>query len=380
MSVPAVCVVAFVIAVFASSQPSHAAVFRVDENPPFSAAILVEVETGAVLFDYQADAPRSPASTQKLLLELVVMDAVGDSRASLSDSVYTSAWASRMGGSQVYLKEGEVFALGELMEAIAIASANDACVAVAEHIGGSTAGFVDLMNSKAKELGLGSTKCVNVHGLDDTPSQERNLTTARDLAAIARALLPFEIILEWSSIRFKPFRGGEFMLYTTNKLIGRFRDLDGLKTGYTQRAGYCLVATAQRRDMRLVSVVLGSPSEKLRDAESKRILSWGFNHFTKLAVVKPGERMGVVPLEWGVQPEVRAVTADSIVAVLTGEQIRGIEHEVELSPERPAPVSAGDELGTLVLTVNDSVLVELKLVAETDVARMSFWEMLMSYF
>ena len=174
-----------------------------------------------------------------------------------------------------------MFTLRELMETIVIASANDACVAVAEHIGGTEQGFVDLMNSKAAVLGLEGTRSVNVHGLDNTPAANGNTTTAADLAVVAREIIAHEKIMEWSKIRQKPFRNGTFLLRATNKLLGKFRGLDGLKTGYTKRAGYCLVASAERRKMRLISVVLGSKSEKARYRQTRRILDWGFNHFSR---------------------------------------------------------------------------------------------------
>ena len=361
--------------------PVFAVTFKVDEeNRKFASAILIEAETGAALFEYNADVRRSPASTQKILLQLVVMDAIAEEKYALTDSVHTSAWASRMGGSQVFLKQGEVFPLSEMMRAIAIASANDACVAVAEHIGGSVDGFVELMNSRVSALGLNSTQCVNVHGLDDTPSAEGNFTSARDLTQIARALLAYQQILDWSSVRIGPFRDGEFTLYNTNRLLGKFHNLDGLKTGYTVRAGYCLVATAQRRGMRLISVIMGSPAERIRDRETARLLSWGFNHFSKAAVVKPGEQIGDVALEWGVDPKVSAVTADTVMAVLTTAQRHQLDRQIELPAEHPAPIEAGQKLGQLKISLGDSLLATVDLVADRSVEKMNLWQMFLSYF
>ncbi|MDA0335435.1 MAG: D-alanyl-D-alanine carboxypeptidase [bacterium] len=369
-----------VAAALALSTATEAAQYDPGEDPPFATALLIEAETGAVLYEYNADVRRSPASTQKLLLQLVVMDAVDAGLYSLSDSVFTSAWASRIGGSQVFLRQGEVFPLSELMAAIVISSANDACAAVAEHIGGSVDGFVALMNAKAAELGLDSTRVVNVHGLDDTPAGEGNRTTAHDLAAIARALLHHPQILEWSATRIRPFRGGEFTLYTTNRLVGRFRGLDGLKTGFTQRAGFNLVATAERQDMRLISVLMGGRTEKQRERETAQLLSWGFNHFTKGPIAVPGETLGAAPLDWGIEPEVSAVLADTVIAVLSEEQRQRIKRDVELPTLLDAPVTAGDSVGTLQLSLDDHVLARVTLVAGKTVARMSLWEKLMSHF
>jgi D-alanyl-D-alanine carboxypeptidase (penicillin-binding protein 5/6) len=358
----------------------QATTFNPGEKPPYAAAILVEAESGTVLFAHQPDLTRSPASTQKLMLELVVMDLVKTGKFALTDSVYVSRRASRIGGSQVFLAQDEVFSLEEMMEAIIIPSANDACVAVAEHVGGSVEGFIDLMNNRAQSLGLQHTRYVNVHGLDDTPNDHRNLATARDLSEIARALLIHPEILPWSSIRYKPFRNGEFMLYTTNKLLGRFRGLDGLKTGYTQRAGSCLVATAQRHEMRLVAVILGARSERVRDREMRRLLSWGFNTFSRVPIVKSGELMGKVALDWGLEPEVRVLTQNTVIAVLSPEQEKMLIRHLELPSEFPAPIAEGAELGKLKISLGDSLLAEVGIIAEKSVGRMGIWDKLMSYF
>ncbi|MBT4977771.1 MAG: D-alanyl-D-alanine carboxypeptidase [Gemmatimonadetes bacterium] len=370
----------FFVAVLLLSSALHAADFDPGEDPPYAAAILVEAESGTVLFAHNPDLQRSPASTQKLMLELVVMDLIKAGKFSLQDQIHVSRRAATTGGSQVFLAQGEIFPLTELMEAIVIPSANDACVAVAEHLGGSVEGFVGLMNGRAQDLGLQHTYSVNVHGLDDTPQDNRNLTTARDLSTIGRALLTYPKVLEWSSIRYKPFRNGEFMLYTTNKLLGRFQGLDGLKTGYTQRAGSCLVATAKRHEMRLVSVILGARGEKIRDQETRRLLSWGFNTFSKVPIVKNGELMGKVAVDWGFEPDVRVHTKDTIFAVLSPEQEKKLQRQVEMPSELPAPIEGGAELGKLKISLGDSLLAEVPIVAEKSVERMGLWDKLMTYF
>lgn len=364
----------------AALQPAAAQTFDPGAEPAFTAAVLVEAESGAVLFAYDAETPRSPASTQKLLLQLVAMDLVKSGKFTLDEPVKVSARASRMGGSQVFLKQGETFSLEEMMEAIAIPSANDACVAVAEHIGGSVKGFVDMMNQRADDLHLAGTRCVNVHGLDDTPKTDGNRTTAHDLARITRNLLAHPEILTWSAIRYKPFRDGSFMLYNTNRLLGRFRGLDGIKTGYTKRAGSCLVATAKRGDMRLISVILGCRSEKIRDAETARMLSWGFNNFSRVPIVHEGESMGTVALDWGMEPEVKAGAGSSAVAVLSTAQQKQIRRQIHLPGLRPAPVEAGDKLGSLTVSLGDSLLAEVDVVADKSVARMGLWDKFLSYF
>ena len=369
------------VAVCLSWVPLQAAVFDPGLNPPYAAALLLEAESGTVLFAHHPDVRRSPASTQKLVLELVVLELVKAGKISLADSVSVSRRAARTGGSQVFLKRGEVFTLGELMEAVAISSANDACVAIAEHISGSTAGFVELMNERAQSLGMHDTRVVNVHGLDNTPVGKGNLSTTRDLSKIARALiLVHPEALQWSSTRRKPFRNGKFMLRATNRLLGRFQGLDGLKTGYTRRAGSCLVSTATRHNMRLISVILGASSTSVRNRETRRLLSWGFNNFSRVPIVKTGELMGKVVIDWGLEPEVRVLAQDTVMAVLTSEQEKHIVRHLELPEELPAPVAAGDELGKLRVSLGDSLLAVVSIHAEKSIGRMGLWDKLMTYF
>ena len=369
------------VAICLSWVPLQAAVFDPGPKPSYAAAILLEAESGTVLFAHHPDLQRSPASTQKLVLELVVLELIKAGKISLEDSVSVSRRAARTGGSQVFLKRGEVFTLEELMEAVAIASANDACVAIAEHIAGSTASFVDLMNERAQSLGMQDTRCVNVHGLDNTPVGKGNLSTVRDLSKIARVLLAqHPEVLQWSSTRRKPFRNGKFMLRATNRLLGRFQGLDGLKTGYTRRAGSCLVSTATRHNMRLISVILGASSTSVRNRETRRLLSWGFNNFSRVPIVKTGELMGKVVLDWGIEPEVRVLAQDTVVAVLTPEQEERIVCRLELPEELTAPVAAGDELGKLKVSLGDSLLAVVSIHAEKSIGRMGLWDKLMTYF
>ena len=368
------------VALCLSYAPLQAAVFDPGPNPPYAAAILIEAESGAVLFAHNPDLQRSPASTLKLMLELVVMDLVKAGKVALDDPIQSSRRAARTGGSQVFLKQGEVFTLEQLMEAVVIASANDACVAIAEHVSGSAEGFVDLMNSRGQSLGMEQTRYVNVHGLDDTPRNNSNTTTARDLSKIALALLDYPEILAWSSIRSKPFRNGKFKLRATNKLLGRFRGMDGFKTGYTRRAGYCLVATAERHEMRLISVILGAPSGRVRSRETTRLLSWGFNSFSRVPLVETGELMGKVVLDWGIEPEVRVLAQDTVVAILTPEQEKQVVRQLELPEELQAPIAAGDELGKLRVSLGDSLLAVVPMHAEKSIGRMGLWDKLMTYF
>lgn len=248
------------------------------EIPPLAcaSAILVEAETGTVLYTQNSDETRQPASLVKMMLQLLVYEDLAAGKLRLDDAICATRNAATMGGSQVFLQERETRTLADLLDAVAIASANDASMAIAEHVAGSEAAFVERMNEEACRLGCTRTHFANVHGLD-LRKQPRNETCARDLATIACALVRFPRALEISSTRTKAFRGGGFQLDNTNKLLGRFRGLDGLKTGWTPRAGGCFVATAQRDGVRLIGVVLAAEPGRSRFREAERLLHAGYS-------------------------------------------------------------------------------------------------------
>jgi D-alanyl-D-alanine carboxypeptidase (penicillin-binding protein 5/6) len=347
-------------------------------GPRYASAIVVEAETGRALFEDRSHLSRAPASTVKTMLELLVMEMVEQGKIKLTDSITTSAWASKIGGSQVYLKQGEVFPLEEMMKAIAIHSSNDACVAVAEHLAGTPEGFVEMMNQRAQELGLHNTRFTNVHGLDDDETAV-NVTSARDLALIARELVKHPKVLEWSSKVEDTFRDGKFTLSNTNHLVGKFPGLDGLKTGYTRLAGFCLVATARRNDLRLISVVMGSPSNKVRFSESARLLSMIFSQYKKVPIVREGETLGEVKVERGKEEKVKLVAKAGFSALLRSGQEKAIRRSVTKPEERPAPVKQGEALGALRVFLGDSLLTTVEAVSEREVARMTTWEWIKSW-
>ncbi|MEZ5064723.1 MAG: D-alanyl-D-alanine carboxypeptidase family protein [bacterium] len=240
-----------------------------------TSAILVEAETGTVLYQKNADERRAPASLAKMMTELVLLEDVAAGKLRLDEEIEVSANASTMGGSQVFLKHGEKQPAEALLHALGIASANDAAMALAEHVAGSEKAFVARMNARAKELGCRQTKFVNVHGLD-LPRQDKNWTSARDLALIAGALVRHPKALEISSTWREPFRGGEFWLDNTNKSLKRFEGMDGLKTGWTPRAGGCFVGTASRDGVRLIAVILDSKPGRDRFDVAMKLLAAGF--------------------------------------------------------------------------------------------------------
>jgi D-alanyl-D-alanine carboxypeptidase (penicillin-binding protein 5/6) len=215
-----------------------------------------------------------------MMTTYLALEHIRKKKVGMADRVSVSRAASRVGGHQVYLRQGEVFRFERLLKAVMIGSANDAAYAVAEHVAGNERAFVRMMNQRARLLGLSDTRFVNVNGLPAGRGKPANLMSARDAAILARRLIrDFPFVLQWTSTRMTPFRPGKFNLYNTNKLVGRFAGLDGLKTGFTPESGFSIVATAKRGDLRLISVVLGSPQSQRRFDEARNLLAWGFSNY-----------------------------------------------------------------------------------------------------
>jgi D-alanyl-D-alanine carboxypeptidase (penicillin-binding protein 5/6) len=244
---------------------------------PYRGAIAVDAATGQVLFESNADAPGYPASVIKLMNMMVIMDRVSSGQLSLSNRVTVTAEAARVGGSQVYLAENEVFSIEDLLYALMVQSANDAATALALEVGGSQEGFVEMMNRKAAELGMTKTTFYSAHGLPPAQGQKTDTSTARDLATLARALIAqHPESLAYTSMQMRPFRDGKFIMRTHNHLLKSFAGCDGLKTGYTTAGGYSMIATAKRNGRRVIAVVLGSLDWKTRDARATELLAKGF--------------------------------------------------------------------------------------------------------
>src|SRR4051794_30608178 len=256
---------------------------------PFVAGLLMEAKTGQILFEQDIHKPWPPASLTKMMLMLLVAEKIKQGALKLDEPIEVSARASKMGGSQVYLKQGEHFTLEEMMKAIVIHSANDASEAVAEKIAGDADAFVVMMNQRAQDLGLKDTKYFNAHGLPPEKGQQPDVTSAYDTAMLARELVKYPEILKWSSTAKDSFRDGKFVLENTNHLIGHFPGADGLKTGSYHEAGFNLAATAEREGMRLISVTMGSPTNKIRFREGARLLTMGFSEYKMLTVMKSGD-------------------------------------------------------------------------------------------
>lgn len=277
-----------------------------DFAPNGKSAILVDNLSGKVLYEKNADEKLAPASMTKLASMLMVMEAIDNGNLKFEDKVTISEEAANMGGSQVFLQAGEVYTVYDLLKSVAIASGNDAVVALAEKIGGSQSGFIDMLNKRLKEIGATNTNFVNAHGLD----AEGHYSTARDMSIIARELLKHPKILEFTSIYEEYLEkndGSRIWLVNTNKLVRFYDGVDGLKTGFTKTAGYCLTATASKNNFRLISVVMGEDTSENRSSDTVKMLNYGFNTF-KINIIKTkGESLGKVRVEKGKQDNANIV-------------------------------------------------------------------------
>ena len=338
----------------------------------YVSAVVIAADTGETLIEHNPDAHWDPASLVKMMLSLIARDRAGTTTLNWRTPVHTSAYASKMGGSQVYLKHGEVFTLAEMLQAIEIASANDACVAVAEAVAGSAEGAVQLMNAKARSLGMNDTTFVNVHGLPASAGGRANATTAHDIALLARALVVRhpDILATASTFR-APFRGGKFMLENTNKdFLKGFDGADGLKTGYHKRAKFNIAATARRDGIRLIAVILGAESTKDRTREASRLLGHVFATYTRDTVMDEGERLPDRVYVEGSAHEYAPlqVAGDLSIFARRGDfaRVRIVPTDV---PVFEAPVAQGTPAGMIVAKLGDRELGRVPLVVADPVER-----------
>ena len=342
-------------------------------------SILMEKTTGEVLYEDNADEKLRPASVTKVMTLLLVMEALEDGRIGWDDMVTTSAAAAAKGGSQIYLEENEQLPLTEMLKSVVVSSANDCACALAEHIAGSEAAFVQRMNERAQELGMVNTHFVNCTGLDDGPDANEHLTTARDIAIMSRELLKHEKIKEYTTIWMDTVRNGEFGLSNTNKLVRFYDGTTGLKTGYTSGAGYCLSASAERGGMELIAVVMHCKTSPDRFESAKALLNYGFANY---ALVDPMENLTIepVPVVLGRQ-ELVQVQAQGAGTILIDKALAGsVTCAVELDESVTAPVSKGQQLGTLRVEAGGRLLREIALAAAQEVPALGFpdiWRMML---
>jgi len=343
----------------------------VDLNVPAKSALLMDVATGTILYENNAHEALAPASVTKVMTMLLIMEAIDSGRITWEDTVTASETAAAKGGSQVYLKAGETMTVSDMLKAIAVSSANDCACAMAEHLAGSESAFVDAMNARAKELGMNDTHFVNCTGLDDAAEAKDHLTSAHDIAVMSRELLKnHPDIKNFTTIWMDTLRNGTFGLSNTNKMVRFYSGCTGLKTGFTSSAGYCLSSSAQRDGMELVAVVMGCESSKERFAACKSMLDYGFANF---AVISPQtEQEMVIPVKLGKADAVKAVPSEESTLLVDKSQVSAVNIKTELEESVAAPVSKGQRLGTMTISVGEQVLKQIPLVAETGVERLSF--------
>lgn len=341
-------------------------------------AILMEASTGEVIFEKASDQELAPASITKIMTMLLVMEAVDGGRANFSDKVRVSENAMRMGGSQIYLEVGEEMTLDDMLKSIAVASANDACVAVAEYLLGSEEAFVKRMNERAGELGMKHTRFVNCSGLPPSEGiKEGNISSARDIAIMSRELLKHPAILKWTSTWIDHVRNGEFTLTNTNKLVRHYQGVDGLKTGYTVEARFCLSATGVRNGLRLISVVMGAPTSEIRFKETSVLLNYGFGAFKAHEVVKKDQLIQKVRVSRGKVEEVGAVAAyDFSVPMRKGTDVQ-ITTELIWKKKISAPLKKGEAIGEMIVKKAGTEVGRVTLVADCDVERGSIFKIIL---
>ncbi|HPP07373.1 MAG TPA: D-alanyl-D-alanine carboxypeptidase family protein, partial [Syntrophorhabdaceae bacterium] len=325
---------------------------------PYKAFIVTEASTGKMLDGENIHEKRPPASITKLMLAYVVMDKLNKKEISLTDKITVSKEAAKIGGSQVYLKEGEVFTLEELMKATLIASGNDAAYAVAEFVAGSKEEFIKLMNEKAKALGMNDTEFNSVHGLPPSKGQKEDLSSCYDLAILARELLKYPKIIEWTSLKTEAFRDGKFIMNNHNKLLTKMPDIvDGLKTGYYRETGYNIVATGKKGDLRFIVVVLGSPTAKVRDDIAMEKFKKAFAQYKIINVVKKGEVIDKdIYLVDGKYRKIRGVTNAGFVYPVPNDKKDAIKKEIVIQEKVKGEVKEGQKLGEVVIKMDNNVI------------------------
>jgi len=344
------------------------------------AAVLMEPVSGKVLYAQNEHERLPPASVTKVMSMLLIMEAVDSGRIGWEEKIITSTTAAGMGGSQIYLKEGEEMTLRDMFKAIAVVSANDASTAVAEHLYGSDVDFVDAMNARAKKLKLKNTHFANETGLPDPD----HYSSAYDLAVISRELLKYPEVLKFTSIWMDSLRDGKFILRNTNELIRVYQGADGLKTGHTSEAKYCLAATAKRGDFRLLSVILGAESDAARVAQTKRLLDYGFRNFQWKPVFESKKVIGRVYIKGAKQEQVPVRLRSDFGVVVERDKESEVTTEITPVKNIKLPIKSGTRIGTVSALVDGKIIGQAPVYAAEDVEKANFlvrgWRWILDFF
>jgi len=345
-----------------------------NQEEPYKAYVVMEGSTGKILEGANTHLRWPPASITKLMIALLVMEKLSANEIKLTDTITASRDASKMGGSQVFIKEGETFTLEELMKAMLVASANDAAYAIAEFIAGSKDKCVDLMNEKAKALNMADTEFRSVHGLPPSKGEEEDLTSPEDLATLARHLVKHRKLLEWTSARSEPFRDSTLVMINHNKLLGKMSSIDGLKTGFYRKCGYNIVATAKKGDLRLIVVVMGSPAAKVRDEMVEEKVKKYLPLYEMVPIVKKGETIDrQIVLTEATQRKLKGIASDGFSYPVLIKMKSSIKKEINLPEKVGGEIKQGQKLGELVVKLDEEVIGKVDIVSPTAIPKAGFF-------
>nr|WP_238192166.1 D-alanyl-D-alanine carboxypeptidase family protein [Paenibacillus sp. L3-i20] len=372
-----VCTLLLPISVFAEEKKQEPnSTLAADLAPSARSAILMDAESGTVIYEKNSHDKLPPASITKIMTLLLIMEALDEGTIKLTDQVSTSEYAASMGGSQIFLEQGEEMSVDDMIKGIALASGNDASVAMAEKLAGTEPQFVAMMNKRAQELGMNDTHFVNPNGLP----VEGHYSSAHDIAVMSRELLKHSEVTKYTGLYQDYLRKTSekpFWLVNTNKLVRFYSGADGLKTGFTSEAKYCLSATAKRDNLRVVAVVMGEPTTKQRNVEVSQMFDYSFAQYINHPIIGEGETMGTVKVEKGMESELSLVAKQPYSVLLKkGSPTKDIRYELKLDGKLKAPVQEGQQLGKLIVYQDDQVLKEYDIESPQSVKKANWWNML----
>jgi D-alanyl-D-alanine carboxypeptidase (penicillin-binding protein 5/6) len=346
-----------------------------DLAPNAVSAVLMDRDTGAILYEKNAHKPLPPASITKVMTMLLIMEAIDRGELKLTDKVRTSEYAASMGGSQIFLEPGEEMTVDDMLKGIALASGNDASVAMAEHLAGTEKAFVGKMNARAKQLGMDDTTFMNTNGLPVAG----HVSSAYDIALMSRELLKHEKITKYTGLYQDYLRKDSkkpFWLVNTNRLVRFYTGADGLKTGYTSEAKYCLTATAKRGNMRIIAVVMGAPDSKIRNQEISSMMDYAFNQYDSQPLYKENQVIKTVSVEKGKQETVDIVVPYRFsMLVKKGEKPEQYEKVINVKAELKAPITKGVKIGEVLIKKDGKTVSTVDLVAASNVEKASWWDL-----
>lgn len=349
-------------------------VFAIDLASNAKSAIIIEPTTGKIIFEKNSNERLEPASMTKIMTLLLTFEAIDNGRVSLDDMVNISKRAEDMGGSQMFLEAGSNIRLEEIIKGVSIASANDGAIALAEFIGGSVENFVDMMNKKVEDLGLSNTHFANPHGL----YADNHYSSAYDMAIMASNLISHEKVLNYTSIYEDYFNkpdGSRTWLVNTNKLVRFLEGVDGLKTGYTSEAGYCLTATAKKGNVRYITVVMGEPSSDIRSSETANMLNYAFNSFKLNTILDKSQELGTIYIDKSKQKTAKIVVKNPVTELISKEKdIPNYTYNLKVE-KITVPIKAGTKVGTVEILDNEGLIVrEEDVTISYDIEKCNLWE------